>query len=335
MPTIVAHTLGYPPHRRIGAEVATHELLKWFAAKGWTAIARPAQLGNDAYLLDDVIVDGSPIHTLPKPDVVLHGGAHWTTAQAHARSAGALQVMWLHGGTAFASYTAGQIVGAAPDLVLANSESAATGLRSYVDGVPLRTLHPPIFPGDYMVGEIRPPWQGGCVTLVNTAESKGGPLFAELAERMPGQKFLGIRGGYGDQLRKGGHNLEILPHGHDMDAVWRRTSILVVPSADESWSMAAQEALHRGIPVIGMAVPGLMECLGYEQDGTPTEHAMPLVRLDEGVTGWGAVIRTVLLDWDRWSTRALDLASWHHSSDDELAGLEAWLLDTMQDREGK
>ncbi len=341
MPTIVAHTLSYPPHRRIGSELATHELLKWFAAKGWTAIARPANhvMNRDAYLLDGVIVDGSPVEFLPKPDVVLHGAAHWTTAQAHARMSRALQVMWLHGGTAFASYTASQIAAASPDLVLANSLSAANGLRTYVQGVPIDILHPPIFPGDHMVGQIRTPLQGGCVTLVNTTEAKGGPLFAELAARMPELNFIGVRGGYGEQLAGEGieyaGNLWLFEHGHDMDDVWRKTAILVVPSTDESWSMAAQEALHRGIPVIGMAVPGLMECLGYEPDGDPTEYAMPTVRLDEGGGGWSAVLRTVLLDWDRWSERALALASWHHNSEDELAALESWLLDAMQDREGK
>lgn len=349
MPTIVAHTLSYPPHRRIGSELATHELLKWFAGKGWTAIARPAQLPEHPdtdkpywpYVLDGVMVDGAPIHKLPKPDVVLHGAAHWATAQAHAYAAGALQVMWLHGGTAFASYTASQIAAAGPDLVLANSVSAASGLRTYVQGVPIDILHPPIFPGDHMVGQICTPLQGGCVTLVNTTEAKGGPLFAELAGRMPEQSFLGVRGGYGEQLAGDGNdlsqpngNLWLFEHGHDMDDVWRKTAILVVPSTDESWSMAAQEALHRGIPVVGMAVPGLMECLGYEVDGTPGPHAMPTVRLDEGVAGWSAVLRTVLLDWEYWSQRALELASWHHNSADELAILEEYLLKTMRDREG-
>jgi hypothetical protein len=344
MPTIVAHTLNYPPHRRIGSELATHELLKWFAGKGWTAIARPATQPVSVpmcstYELDGVIVDGSPIHELPRPDVVLHGAAHWTTAQAHAYAAGALQVMWLHGGTAFASYTASQIAAAGPDLVLANSLSAANGLRTYVQGVPIDILHPPIFPGDHMVGQACPPYRDGCVTLVNTTEAKGGPLFAELAGRMPDLKFVGVQGGYGEQLEGDGPNyapnLWSVRHGHDMDDIWRHTAILVVPSTDESWSMAAQEALHRGIPVVGMAVPGLMECLGYELDGTPGPFAMPTVRLDEGVAGWSAVLRTVLLDWDRWSQRALDLASWHHNSSDELAALEEYLLKTMQDREGK
>jgi hypothetical protein len=247
--------------------------------------------------------------------------------------------MWLHGGTAFASYTASQIAAAGPDLVLANSLSAANGLRTYVQGVPIDILHPPIFPGDHMVGQACPPYRDGCVTLVNTTEAKGGPLFAELAGRMPDLKFVGVQGGYGEQLEGDGPNyapnLWSVRHGHDMDDIWRHTAILVVPSTDESWSMAAQEALHRGIPVVGMAVPGLMECLGYELDGTPGPFAMPTVRLDEGVAGWSAVLRTVLLDWDRWSQRALDLASWHHNSSDELAALEEYLLKTMQDREGK
>jgi hypothetical protein len=247
--------------------------------------------------------------------------------------------MWLHGGTAFASYTAAQIAAAGPDLVLANSYSAAQGLQTYVQGVPIDILHPPIFPSDHMVGQACPPYRGGCVTLVNTTEAKGGPLFAELAGHMPGIGFIGIHGGYGEQLASGGMNyapnLGLIEHGHDMDDVWRKTAILVVPSTDESWSMAAQEALHRGIPVVGMAVPGLMECLGYELDGTPGSLAMPTVRLDEGVAGWSAVLRTVLLDWEYWSQRALELASWHHNSSDELAALEEYLLKTMRDPEGK
>jgi glycosyltransferase involved in cell wall biosynthesis len=103
------------------------------------------------------------------------------------------------------------------------------------------------------------------VTLVNTSADKGAAVLNELAKRMPGVKFIGVRGGYGSQL--GDPELGVNIQGpflrSDMpEEVWSRTKVLIMPSKHEAWGMAALEAMCSGIPVIASTAPGLAEALG-------------------------------------------------------------------------
>jgi glycosyltransferase involved in cell wall biosynthesis len=105
-----------------------------------------------------------------------------------------------------------------------------------------------------------------CVTIVNLESNKVGRFWA-VARRLPEISFLAVRGGYGTQhvplLRPS--NVEVIDHvsaSQMEDQVWSRTSVLLVPSARESWGMTATEALQRGIPVLAHPTPGLRESLG-------------------------------------------------------------------------
>jgi len=102
-----------------------------------------------------------------------------------------------------------------------------------------------------------------CVTLVNCNGYKGGNVLVELAKLLPNIKFLGVLGGYGDQITAELPNLTYLPNGTDMAAVYAKTRILIVPSEYESYSQAALEAMQCGIPVIANPTDGLKENLAY------------------------------------------------------------------------
>src|SRR5690606_1734320 len=71
---------------------------------------------------------------------------------------------------------------------------------------PCIIVRPPVRAADYATRH------GDRITLVNLFESKGGHVFWQLAERMPDLRFLGVRGGYGEQvIRDGGFpNVEIV-----------------------------------------------------------------------------------------------------------------------------
>lgn len=104
---------------------------------------------------------------------------------------------------------------------------------------------------------------GSCITLVNLKEDKGGIVFDQLARYLPGRKFLGVQGGYGDQYEVKRPNVEIIRCTQNMrDDVYRRTGILVMPSKQETFGMVAAEAMCSGIPVIAHPTDGLKECLG-------------------------------------------------------------------------
>jgi len=105
--------------------------------------------------------------------------------------------------------------------------------------------------------------EGKYITLVNCNDKKGGGVLIELAKRMPGQEFLGVIGGYGDQVFEELPNLTYVENSPNMAEVYAQTKILIVPSVYESFGMAAMEALSAGIPVIAAPTEGLKECLSY------------------------------------------------------------------------
>jgi hypothetical protein len=102
------------------------------------------------------------------------------------------------------------------------------------------------------------------ITLVNVCREKGGLFLQNLANAMPEYKFLGIRGGYNDQIiQLNRHrNIQFLPQQHDMRSVYDTTRIVIMPSNYESWGMVASEAMAGGIPVVCSDTPGLRENCG-------------------------------------------------------------------------
>lgn len=120
-------------------------------------------------------------------------------------------------------------------------------------------VRPPVFADEYAT---KP---GKAITLINCNPEKGGKVLAALAERMPDQQFLAVKGAYGEQVLPALPNVEIVDHvqGEDMrERVYARTRVLLMPSSYESWGRAGCEALASGIPVVAHPTPGLCESLG-------------------------------------------------------------------------
>jgi len=93
--------------------------------------------------------------------------------------------------------------------------------------------------------------RGDCITLVNANVLKGLPIFLELASRFPDKKFLGVRPYYNMiRVPEKITNVEWIDIQEDIRTVLRRTRILLVPSAYESWGRVPFEAMYNGIPVL-------------------------------------------------------------------------------------
>jgi len=101
------------------------------------------------------------------------------------------------------------------------------------------------------------------VTLVNVNENKGGRIFPEIAKKLPGISFLGVDGGYEQQIRDMlVKNIRYVPQHPDIKDILKQTRILLMPSNYESWGLIAIEAAACGIPVIANPTPGLKSSLG-------------------------------------------------------------------------
>lgn len=100
--------------------------------------------------------------------------------------------------------------------------------------------------------------KGRKIALINANDNKGGKVLGELAKLLPQYEFMAYKGKYGEQVI--GDGVEYRENGK-ID--WSEIGLLLVPSEIESWSMAAQEAICHGIPVIGSPLAGLRENLSY------------------------------------------------------------------------
>lgn len=118
-------------------------------------------------------------------------------------------------------------------------------------------LYPPVDYREYT--GVKP---GKYVTLVNLNENKGGQILIELAKRLPEVQFMGVEGGYYDQIKDESlTNIKYVPPAQDIRSVLKQTRILIAPSAYESWGQIGIEAASSGIPVIASPTPGLKQSL--------------------------------------------------------------------------
>jgi glycosyltransferase involved in cell wall biosynthesis len=111
------------------------------------------------------------------------------------------------------------------------------------------------------------------VTLVNPIAEKGVRVAIEVARRLPGQRFLFVRGGW--FAHDGGlvnrllrrplaslPNVEVWDYQEDMRRVYAVTDILLVPSRRESFGRVIVEAQMSGIPVVAANEGGIPFALG-------------------------------------------------------------------------
>jgi glycosyltransferase involved in cell wall biosynthesis len=141
--------------------------------------------------------------------------------------------------------------------IVYNSEFSRSVLRYPSEGI---VCIPPV---DYRSYAKVDNSKGKYFTLVNLNENKGGQLLIDVAKALPDIKFLGVEGGYYEQIKEEVPNLKYWKPQNDMKKVYEVSKCIMILSEYESWGQVATEAISSGVPVISTKAKGVKAALDY------------------------------------------------------------------------
>lgn len=299
----VCHVHGYPPYHLAGSETTMHVLLRELVKSGWEV---DVCLTEEQFSADEFYeLDGVRVHPWGGDDQLLDyvRGADllFTHLMGATRSAAVRQVYgiplvnvvhnslahtagWLSQGVDLAVYNSQWVADiqegykSAAFLPFAESPfEISLARRGRCDDWDSVIVRPIVDPEEYAISTSRE-----YITLVNLWDgdgktmSKGPHTFYHLAYRFPQYKFLGLAGGYGEQVIKDLPNVTIVENTPRIkEEVYARTKIVLMPSLYESYGRVTVEAAASGIPSILSPTPGLKEAMGdaalYAE---PSDYAM-------------------------------------------------------------
>jgi glycosyltransferase involved in cell wall biosynthesis len=254
---IVAYVHGYFPNHNAGAEAMMHQILLDLVNRGHEVKVLTGDPGAEEY-------EGIELYEIhgKKETAILQWSNMIIThldktrfAVQHGKRFKKPVVHLVHNDKQL-SYNKVFDSGSAT-LAIANSEWIRKTVKR---GIPSTVVYPPTIPDRYSVKTNKEN-----ITLINMNEAKGGKIFWQLARIFPEKKFLGVRGAYGEQVgyEKELPNVTIVDNTPDIQEIYKKTGIILMPSSYESWGRVAMEASCSGIPVIAAPTPGLKESLDY------------------------------------------------------------------------
>lgn len=281
MPKIVAYIHAYVPDHNAGAETTLHDILKTLVSSGWEAdvvIKHSRYAQPKEYYIDGVHVVQSKdkrdlLHYLPKADITI---SHLECSERTHLLSNRYKIPTIH--LVHNTHPLTVKWQANADAIVINTEWISKEPEWASWTKPKMILNPPVDPEDYETT------RGKSVTLINLWEDKGSKIFYEMAKRFPNTPFLGVLGGYGEQVIQSLPNVTIMEHTSEMKSVYGETKVLLMPSKYESFGRVGVEAMASGIPTLAHPTPGLLESLG--ESGTFADR--------EDTDAWEAALRDLL-----------------------------------------
>jgi len=159
-------------------------------------------------------------------------------------------------------------------------------------------------------------YDNGFVTIINPSLIKGISIFLEMARRMSDIEFAAVptwATTYENliemsQLR----NVHILKPSNDIDEIFSRTRVLLVPSLwSEAFAAIIVEAMLRGIPVVASESGGIPEAMLGVGSTIPVrrieryDHGKAVVP-EQDVDAWVNALRDLVGDRQRYEQRSLE-----------------------------
>lgn len=254
-----------------GSEVTLHDSMVALKRSGHQVMAlasRPFKDGSGSYVIDGVPVQAfgskqDPDLYFPKFDLVLTqfecAQRAWYIGMKHNIKT----IQMVHNNTEYATNLATRY----NDALVYNAHHVAESIRKEMpkDNRPNMVFHPLVDPKRYEVSSSRE-----YITLVNLSDgtepfyNKGYETFYYLAEKFPDERFLGVKGAYGEQVVRDLPNVTVVEHTSNILDIYRKSKIVLMPSQIESWGRVAIEAACSGIPSLTSTTPGLLESgIGY------------------------------------------------------------------------
>lgn len=298
-----AFLIDYPPHRYVGADMATHRHL--VSLGGTTTVFTPGAARR--YTLDGVLVlpwnlEDPDLEHLDEPADVFVTLPYGSAPLRRAISCfeATVKVLMAHSATDWTRACFHDMADGF-DVWAANSRATAEALQ--ITGDP-RTLvvHPELHPAFRDRARELQPTNGSVPTvmLVNPIGPKGVHIYRALMVQRPDWNYLVVAGGYGrsastDLVATASRHrapLELITEQvppERMADLYQRADVLVQPSLHESYGQVALEARTVGTPVVATDLPGVREALGPFRDGVeylpPPPDAMALEEAVRRLTG--------------------------------------------------
>lgn len=322
-PRLLAHVLRYFDWHSGGAERMLHGVLKGMQQRGWDVTAVTVEHRNRfQYEWDGIPVNVLTDAQLAEPyawcDIALTHLDVTPGAMAWARYGRPLLHL-VHNHRQLAHH---RVADDGTNFPVWNSQWIAAEWAGAWRG-PSVVCRPPVHGADHKTTNAKRA-TARTATLVHLLGEKGGPLFWRVARRCPDWTFLGVRGAYGmavipDPMPDNGVVADNTP---DMEPIWKQTSVLLVPSWYESWSMSAVEALASGIPVIAHPTPGLRESMTSPKHG---ECAWFIDRDDDDAWVDALAVLKKATEWRKWSKLSrLRSSELDQQSDTDLDSLDVF-----------
>jgi glycosyltransferase involved in cell wall biosynthesis len=318
----------YVPWVNAGSEVCTHQINKYLMRRPykwdvWVAAPGQARVTYEGIRCFDLRDTATFCKVLESTQILCsHSYAYRTTLCTISAKTGIPFAAWIHTDN-YANAckkskhgwshpgAEGRIWNAFNSDSLLAAGAAATQYAVFIPTVDYR---------EYAVEAAA--WKPRYVTLSNVNDNKGGRLLVQLARACPDMEFLGVQGGYSNQIvEKDLPNLTYVPHTNRIKEVYAKTWVQIMPSRYETWGRTAVEAMSSGIPVVVSPTPGLKECCGGA--------AVYLERDD--LEGWVRTLRLLKSDTDFYNSRSKVAVERARALDPKptLERIEAWLEDTV------
>lgn len=282
---IMAYLHSYPPFRLLGGELMTSRMLEALVEAGHDVTVLCQQI-KQPFERNGVKIKPRRINVsridLANSDVFI---SHPEIAHFVSHRLSSLGVPYVGIVHNLNEPTLSELGRTPPQVVVANAKATEAELVSRGLGKRIEVFRPPSLAK--WVAPTMAELPKRFVTLVNLNPEKGGHLFYKLAEARPDLCFLGVVGGYGEQVRPAvmPKNVTLIGQSESIGIIYQLSRVILMPSSTETYGMVGAEACLNGVPVIAQKLDGIVESLGpdalYANRDEPDEWLKHLSDLDD------------------------------------------------------